>query len=905
MAVTTEPGFSVDSGGTALTIRGTGPVSYDDANASVLNGRGGDGLLIVNDGGAGRVTVRTAGDITGTVRGVLVNNLGNGGINIDSTGTVTGVTRGISALAVANLGAGPNDDIDIVSNNTSGEIGVGAENRGGNGSIRIVSTGTASGTVVAGFGITAFHSITGAGRDVVITANNVGGAGGGISSSNRGTGSTSITVNGTLDVAARQGITVTNSVGTTSLSVTTNGTVTSGATGITVQNDGTGDTTIIARGQVTSRNLNPDAALQSGNGINLIQGATAGNASISAAGVDGRAGILLRNDSTGTIAVDSSGLVRGREGRGIEITNSARGGAITIGVTSVEGATDGIHLSNLGDSAVSIAASGPITGTSGTGINASTFGTLAVNVTDVSGTDTGLLLSGGDVALRATGTLAAIDGDGLFVQATGALEARIANSRGGRNGATIGYLGTGTGSVISSGNAIGNANGIFAESEGGDISLDVNNATGGDFGISLATSGGGNATVVTRGTIEGGIAAIDASLGGGNAPSDTAGQTLLGGSASSTNVAISAAGDNAPLFSLTNQGTIRNTTGSSADLAIQVAGGQADIRNNGTLIGTLSLGASIVPPEDTGSVDQRLRGAMTRARAVIAEVPIETGNHRFTNAGSWNSIGGTSLFGGSDDVLVNLAGGRLIGGVSATLAETTTYSGLETLTNQGIVTMADGGLGDIVHTSGNASFASGSVLAVDVGGSGSDRFIADGVTVIAAGARLQVSNPQPLVLGTRYTVLESAGGVSGAFTFTDELLSAFIGYRQGQTATTIFVEMAKLRAFGSVGVTPNQIEVGETLDVLAPTDPLARATLLLPTEAAARLAFDSLSGEIHPGVRTAMIEDTRLPRNAVMERLDGRNGGAAWGQAFGNWGNSDGANGVADLRRETIGGIMG
>src|SRR5690606_20600748 len=95
------------------------------------------------------------------------------------------------------------------------------------------------------------------------------------------------------------------------------------------------------------------------------------------------------------------------------------------------------------------------------------------------------------------------------------------------------------------------------------------------------------------------------------------------------------------------------------------------------------------------------------------------------------------------------------------------------------------------------------------------------------------------------------------------------------------------------------------LDGLAASDPLARAALLLPTEDVARAAFDALSGEIHPGVRTAMIEDSRLPRNAVLERLDAGHGGAAWGQAFGNWGDSDGANGTADLDRETIGGVMG
>jgi outer membrane autotransporter protein len=230
---------------------------------------------------------------------------------------------------------------------------------------------------------------------------------------------------------------------------------------------------------------------------------------------------------------------------------------------------------------------------------------------------------------------------------------------------------------------------------------------------------------------------------------------------------------------------------------------------------------------------------------------------------------------------------------------------LETLTNRGMITMVDGGFGDVVQTTGDATFAAGSVLAVDAGGTGSDRFVADGTTTIEAGARLQVASPQPLAIGTRYTVLESAGGVTGSFTLDNALLSAFLGYRQGSTATTMFVELARLRAFAAAGLTPNQTAVGAALDGQAASDPLAAAAMLLPTDAAAQAAFDGLSGEVHPAVRTAMIEDTRLPRNAVLERIRTPQSGAVWGQLVGNWGKSDGKRGTADLDRDTIGGVLG
>lgn len=866
VSVTTQPGFSVDSGTSALVIRGVGAVSYDDANSAVLTGRSGDGLLLANSGGAGRVTVRTAGEITGSDRGLIVNNLGNGGIRIEAAGTVNGGIRGISALAVANIGAGPNDDIEILSNNASGEIGVGAENRGGNGAIRITSTGTAAGTVVSGFGITAFHSVAGAGSDIIITANNIGGVGGGINSTNRGTGSTSITVNGTLDVEGRQGITASNEVGTTDMIVTANGSITSGATAITVLNDGTGDTMITARGQLTSNNVNPAASPQSGNGINAIHGATARNITVSADGVDGRAGVLIRNGGTGTTSLTAIGLVRGREGRGVEITSAASAGDITVQLAAVEGATDGIFLSPLGDGDIDLTVTGPVVA-GGDGVRIErpegSIGDTRVTVGDVTGGQNAVVLltqGAGTTSLTATGTLTGTQGDGLFAGGSGSFLLDVNNASGGNFGVSILTRGASGG-----GDDGGNQETLLRSTASSRIA---------EIGAAAA----GDPTLITRGTVEGGIAGIDAVTESGLA------------------------------FSLVNEGTIRNRSGGTADLAIQAAGGPVDIRNNGRLIGTIRLDAGIVmpepepEPEEPGGGDV---GRVARASFVIAETPLVEASHRFTNVGTWDSIGGVNVFGGVDDVLVNVAGGRLVGGTAAAVAETTRYSGLETLTNQGIITMVDGGIGDVVQTSGNASFAAGSLLAVDAGGSGSDRFVAGGATVVEAGARLQVSNPQAAVLGTRYTVLESAGGVTGSFTFADQLLSNFLGYRQGRTDTTIFVELAKLRAFTSAGITPNQIAAGTALDGQAATDPLAAAVLLLPSDAAAQAAFDSLSGEIHPSVRTAMIEDSRLPRNAVLERLAGRDGGAVWGQMFGNWGDSDGARGTADLDRKTIGGVLG
>src|SRR5690606_23478325 len=89
-------------------------------------------------------------------------------------------------------------------------------------------------------------------------------------------------------------------------------------------------------------------------------------------------------------------------------------------------------------------------------------------------------------------------------------------------------------------------------------------------------------------------------------------------------------------------------------------------------------------------------------------------------------------------------------------------------------------------------------------------------------------------------------------------------------------------------------------------DEVKMALLLLPDDAAAIAAFDLLSGEIHPSARTAVFEDSRLPRNAVLNRLDDdQPNGAVWGQAYGGWGQSDGDGNAARLERDSRGLVFG
>lgn len=155
-----------------------------------------------------------------------------------------------------------------------------------------------------------------------------------------------------------------------------------------------------------------------------------------------------------------------------------------------------------------------------------------------------------------------------------------------------------------------------------------------------------------------------------------------------------------------NKTTITNTgeIGASSHLAIDVYGqGAATIYNAGHITGYVKL------TEQTDRFVNRPGGVFETKK--------------------------TSLFGGGDDLFVNQSGATVLAATNASKQETSGFQGLETFRNGGLISMADGGVGDkftIANTPGAAdlTFEGGGYLAVDaaLGGPGSkaDKFIVDG-----------------------------------------------------------------------------------------------------------------------------------------------------------------------------------
>ena len=64
--------------------------------------------------------------------------------------------------------------------------------------------------------------------------------------------------------------------------------------------------------------------------MNITTGGSAGDIIARVAGVEGRAGIVIRNLGLGTLTLSASGLVEGREGRGVEIVGGPASGSIDV-----------------------------------------------------------------------------------------------------------------------------------------------------------------------------------------------------------------------------------------------------------------------------------------------------------------------------------------------------------------------------------------------------------------------------------------------------------------------------------------------------------------------------------------------------------------------------------------------
>ncbi|MPQ87318.1 autotransporter domain-containing protein, partial [Pseudomonas sp. MAFF 730085] len=95
--------------------------------------------------------------------------------------------------------------------------------------------------------------------------------------------------------------------------------------------------------------------------------------------------------------------------------------------------------------------------------------------------------------------------------------------------------------------------------------------------------------------------------------------------------------------------------------------------------------------------------------------------------------------------------------------------------------------------------------------------------------------------------------------------SPFLSVSQLKKGNTLLVEFGRGRSLASAATTANQRAVANAADAQTlPTPLLQRLTALFPEQAPS--ALDQLSGELHASTQAVLIENSRVLRQAVLER---------------------------------------
>jgi uncharacterized protein with beta-barrel porin domain len=356
-----------------------------------------------------------------------------------------------------------------------------------------------NGSSLTAAGSAALHVESGAdfggtlGSVTINTNGALGGVGFGIDARNYGSGAVTITANGDITATAptSSGVYVRNNHPGTDIIITTGGTV-SGGTGIFAHNVGRGAVTITANGNVTGNTNSGISGYNSSNGTTLSV-TTAAHTTV----IGHTYGISAAGYGSGALSVKAYGNVTGTTGSGIQASthNTGTDFSLTTGTgTTVSGGINGIHAGTGGTGAMTITANGNVTGTTGNGIYAhsSSAGTnLTVTTaagTTVSGGTNGAYVRNygtGALSITANGNITGTTGNGIYTT---------------NDGTTL-TVTVGAGATVS-----GNTDGINARSNGSGAFAVTVAATGtvsgtSGYGIQVRS---GPATVTVAGTVNGG-----------------------------------------------------------------------------------------------------------------------------------------------------------------------------------------------------------------------------------------------------------------------------------------------------------------------------------------------------------------------------------------------------------------
>ena len=400
-------------------------------------------------------------------------------------------------------------------------------------------------------------------------------------------------------------------------------------------------------------------------------------------------------------------------------------------------------------------------------------------------------------------------------------------------------------------------------------------------------------------------------MGGGSINNAAAG-ALISGKDNGILVDDSEGGNAPEATTIANLGTIRGENG----FGIKLIGTQADTLTNAGLIeGKNGLAADLGGGDDTLNVKTGSKFIGTVDGGAGTDVVTLDGTGSFAGglnfenlivkSGAWTLTGDQAYADG-----IRIEGGSLTadGAIGGTLEteEGSVLDGNGTF-GSGIIggTIAPGhSIGKITFT-GNYQQLAGSTYAVEVDAAGkSDLIDVTGTADLDGTVVVEAAKDGHYALGTRYTILSAAGGITGGYTGVSGGLP-FIDFALAGDANNVYLDATRNAvAFSAVAKTANQKSVANAAEALGAGNAVYGAVVGVTSNDAALAAFNSLSGEIHASSKTAMLEDSRFVRDAVTDRArTAPASGGVWGQAFGSDGSFDGDGNASNLDR-SIGGVF-
>ncbi len=838
----TLTGAQTYAGGTTIAAGATAI-----GTGAVLNGRiANAGALVFDQADASRFAGTISGIGSVTKAGVGVLTLGAQGYT--GATTVTGGTlalTGTLASSAFGVGAGAT----LTSANAATIVAAGP-------TLSVSNAGTIANTNASGRAINIAGSVAGAGgvRTIAI----VNAAGGLITSA---------------DDAIRIAINPTGG----SIRIDNAGTIQTTAGGQAIDFDAaaTGAASIVINNYATGviRSFGQDAIRPGQAAIvtnaGLIRSDGAANASYDGIDWQAKSGVVanlatgtisgLRHGITSDTAVDVTnyGLIEGRNGSGV----GSDGTGIVTNYGTITGAWDGVATNGDGD--------GVDIDLIGTVRNFGTIRGLSANGVDSGGQPNGaegIAMGGGRIENVAgaiiTGAARAILIDnGSAGSAYGATTIVNAGTIQGGTGTAITLVGAFDDTIVNSGRIVGG--GVGGSNAGVAIDFSAGNDTlallPGSTIIGLVDGGSGTDQVLLAGTGTGSFA----------------------GAVNFERLDVASG-----IWTLTAASRFANGTGIAA---------------GATLAGTTTTLTDDIADSGTLRIDQATDGLFAATLGGTGAL-VKTGTGNVT-------IGNQLGFAG----ITRIQAGRL--SLAGTLPSAVTVESGGTLGGNGTVasaiianggTIAPGNSIGTITIAGNFVQQSGSTYAAEIDATGrSDRIVVGGTATVQSGARLAVTGTAGTI-GTRYTLLTAAGGVTGSYAITQSNAGA-TELRLGYTGNAVIADVARSgTGLVTVARTTKQRSVASALAALGVGNAAYAALTLVPNDDTVAGAFDAMTGEVHASLRTAMVRDAQIVQGAVVSRtLGGDQPGGLWGTVLANSGKDDGSIDAAAVDRDTIGGVGG